>query len=398
VVRVVAFVASCAVATTAAGQALPSEPVTFGNGRVVLGGDVSAAIGAEDPGFFSYGEYDHSTLRNVRLGLAAEVRAGQRLSFLAEVRTENLDGVAPFALYVRVRPFPGRKLDIQAGRIPPTFGRFGRLAYSRQNPLVGYPLAYQYLTSIRPDALPANPAELIQMRTRGWRSSFSIGNPTPAPGVPLASALTWDTGIQATAGWKAVTATGSVTTGTLSNPLVRDDNSGRQVAARVTVAAARGLEVGSSFARGQFVSRSASSALGPFPGHDFAQTAYGADLEYAYGYLVARVEAMATEWRIPMADTGRTESLRAAAISVEGRYNLVPGVYVAARAENLGFSRVQAGDQLVPWEAPVVRVEFGIGYYLQRNLLARASLQLNERDGGRITAGRLPAAQLLYWF
>lgn len=397
-VRVVAFVASCTVATTAIAQTLPSEPITFGAGRVVLGGDVSASIGAEDPGFFSYGEYDHSTLRTLRLGLAAEVRAGERLSVLGEVRSENLDGVSPFALYVRVRPLPRRRLDIQAGRIPPTFGRFARLAYTRQNPLVGYPLAYQYLTSLRPDSLPANTTELLQMRARGWRTNFSVGNPAPAPGVPLASSLTWDTGVQVTAGWKAVTATVGATSGTLSNPLVRDDNAGKQIATRVTVAAAPGLEIGSSFARGQFVSRSAANALGAFPDDDFAQTAYGVDLEYARGYLVTKVEAILSQWRIPMADLGRTEPLGARAISVEAKYALLPGVYTAVRAEHLGFSRVQAGNVFEPWDAPVMRVEIGLGYYVQRNLLARVSLQLNERDGGRITTDRLPAAQLLYWF
>ena len=35
-------------------QALPSEPVTFADGRVTVGGDVAASIGAADPGFFNW--------------------------------------------------------------------------------------------------------------------------------------------------------------------------------------------------------------------------------------------------------------------------------------------------------------------------------------------------------
>jgi len=35
---------------------------------------------------------------------------------------------------------------------------------------------------------------------------------------------------------------------------------------------------------------------------------------------------------------------------------------------------------------------------VQRNLIAKTSLQFNRRDGGRITRSQLLAAQLLYWF
>src|SRR4029453_10231274 len=125
---VVAAVAWFSVAAAASAQTLPSEPVSFGNGRVVLGGDVAATIAPVDPGFFSYGQYDHSTMREFRIALSAQVRATRRVSLLAEVRSENLDDVSPFALYARVRPFTDRRFDIQVGRIPPTFGRFSRLA------------------------------------------------------------------------------------------------------------------------------------------------------------------------------------------------------------------------------------------------------------------------------
>jgi hypothetical protein len=385
-------------AGVARAQTLPADPITIGGGRVVLGGDVSVTASPKDKLFFAYGEYEHSTLRELRVGLSAQVRAGRRLSLLAEVRSDNLSEVSPFALYARVTPFPGRRLDVQVGRIPPTFGRFSRLAYSTQNPLVGHPLAYQYLTSLRPDALPASADELATMRGRGWRSSYTVGDPGFAPGVPLVSALRWDTGVQVTAGWRAMTATGAVTTGTLSNPRVGDDNDGRQFAGRLAVAAAPGLEIGASAARGAFATRSALDAAG-VPGMSGAdQLARGLDVEYGRGYLVTRAEAIWSEWRIPLAASGRLERLRATSLSVEGRYALLPGVYTAVRAEHLGFGDIVTTRGTVPWDAPVVRVEIGLGYSLQRNLVVRASLQLNERDTGRIASARLPAVQVHYWF
>jgi hypothetical protein len=74
-------------------------------------------------------------------------------------------------------------------------------------------------------------------------------------------------------------------------------------------------------------------------------------------------------------------------------------MFAAARAEHLAFNRIAVtGGRITEWEAPVTRVEVGGGYYLQRNLIARLSVQVNRRDGGRVRNATLPAFQLLYWF
>src|SRR5947208_664292 len=184
---VAAMVVAAGVSTRA--QTFPSEPVVLGSGRVTLGGDVSWSIAPEDTGFFNYSDYEHSTLRMLRLALAASVKAGDHLSVLAEVRSENGRHPEPYGLYLRIRPWVERNFDIQVGRVPPTFGAFPRRSYAADNPLIGYPLAYQYLTSLRPDSLPWNADELLRMRARGWLSNFSVGDVTPAHGVPLVTAF-----------------------------------------------------------------------------------------------------------------------------------------------------------------------------------------------------------------
>ncbi len=114
--------------------------------------------------------------------------------------------VKPYALYVRVRPWRDRPIDIQGGRIPPTFGAFARRDYGAGNPLIGYPLAYQYLTAVRPDALPASNEDVIRMRARGWRPSYPIGSLDVAPGMPLITAFRWDTGVQVRIGPESLNA------------------------------------------------------------------------------------------------------------------------------------------------------------------------------------------------
>src|SRR4051812_18448285 len=160
--RVLGVAVLCAAAGSASAQSLPAEPVTFGDGRVVLGGEVTAAVAPQDTGFFNYSDYEHSTLREFRAGVSLMVRATDRVAVLGEIRSENLGTPEAYALYARIRPFQRHRLDVQIGRIPPTFGSFSRQLYARDNPLIGYPLAYQYLTSLRADALPASVDELLR--------------------------------------------------------------------------------------------------------------------------------------------------------------------------------------------------------------------------------------------
>jgi hypothetical protein len=397
---VVLVLAACGAASAAGAQVLPSEPVALGGGRVVIGGNVAASIAPEDVGFFNYSDYEHSTLRELRIGLTWSVRANDHFSVLGEIRTDNFEQVTPFALFARIRPWRDRRFDIQAGRIPPTFGRFTRLVYGHDNPLIGYPLAYQYLTSLRPDALPANADELLLMRGRGWLSNFGVGNLAADRGLPLVTAFSWDTGVQVSTGWRGLDVTAAITNGSASNPRVDDDNDGKQIATRVTLRPIVGLTLGSSFSRGQFGARPLVDQVPAEHDRRFMQHAYGADLEYSRDHWVTRAEAVLSEWRIPAVGAPFVPApLRALAVSAEGRYTFLPGMYLAARAEHLAFNRIRGSTgAITEWEAPVTRVEVGGGYYLQRNLIARVSVQVNRRDGGRVRSATLPAFQLLYWF
>jgi hypothetical protein len=387
-------------ARSACAQALPAEPVSLAGGRITVGGDISASIAPEDTGFFNYTDYEHSVLRLFRVDLTTSITLSPHFAVLAEIRDENIDTLRAYAFYLRIRPWIDHAFDIQAGRIPPTFGAFARRVYAADNPLIGYPLAYQYLTSLRADALPWNADELLSMRGRGWLSSYSIGDTTPANGLPLASAFRWDTGVQLHAAARLVDATMSVTTGTVSNPRLLDDNSGPQLAGRVSARPATGLVLGVSAARGPFVSSTASrGAVGSGRDSMFTQTALGGDVEYSRDYYLLRAETVWSEWRIPEVAAPLVDRpLRALATYVEGRYKLRPDLYIAARADHLGFSDVFGSSGPQSWDAPVTRIEVGAGYSLQRNLLLKFSCQRNTRDGGRVTQATLGSAQIVYWF
>jgi hypothetical protein len=383
---------------------LAPGPVVLADGNVVIGGDISASFGSNDPGFFDYTDYEHSALRMLRVNVSAAIKAGDHLSVLGDLLTENFDSVRPYALYVRVRPWTDRDVDVQIGRVPPTFGAFSRRAYVSDNPLIGYPLAYQYLTVLRPDALPATTDELLQKRGVGWLVRYSVGDPALDHGVPLVSAFRWDTGVQVHAASRnrVIGATAAVTNGTVSSPRFGDDNGGKQIAGRIEWRPAAAVAVGTSIARGAFASDAAvaAAAAGSAHGDGFTQTAWGADVEYSRDYYLVRAETIVSAWRIPFSrQPAVRDALRAYSVSVEGRYKIQPGLYAAARFDRLGFNDIAGSAGRQSWDAPVTRFEVGGGYSILRNLVLKASFQHNDRDGGRLlAAANQVASQIVFWF
>lgn len=398
--RVFVLLAFAAFPLAAAAQSIPSGPVSAFDGRLVVGAEVVANIGdVDETAYFNYTDYEHNTLRLVRLALAANWRPTERLAFVGEVRTEDFGQPRAYAAYLRVRPWLRHALDIQVGQIPPSFGAYGRRGYqSTDNAFIGYPLAYQYLTALRPDAVPATAVDLLTMRARGWRTTYPVGSAEAAPGVPLISAFRWDTGVQAHWEGGAVDVTGGVTVGTLSDPRVEDHNDGKQLSGRLGLRPFTGLVAGVSASRGEFIADNVNTLVPNSPG-SHAQTAFGADAEYSRDHWLVRGELVWSRWNIPFAATQTTQDLDALGAWVEGRYRVTPRIVLAGRADRLTFSRFDAIAGLRPtWDAPVERFEVDAGYYLQRNLVLRFAVQYNDRNGGRVRSRTYFSGQIAYWF
>jgi hypothetical protein len=380
----------------------PDVPADTGEaGRISVGGELTATYGSEDPGFFNYATYAYDPLRNVRVVIDASMRPLRQVEVLAQVRTDGVSQARMAALYLRVRPWRARDIDLQAGRVPTAFGLFGRTAYGSDSALVGRPLPYGYLLSLRRDAVPATAADLLRMRGRGWLSNFPRGNVTPDRGLPIVNTDTWDSGVQLRLANARLSWVGAVTAGSLGSPRVDDDNGGRALSTRLTARLHPGLVFGVSAAQGAYLSRGLDDTLRD--GESTArlrQRAAGADVEFSAGRWLARAELIASRWELP-AFTGTTTTPVVTSLAAwgEGRVRLLPGLDLGLRVERLDFGDVTTPAGIQPWEAPVSRLETGVAFVPVRHARLKFAVQHNRRPlGGRVRQDTLLAAQVSVWF
>jgi hypothetical protein len=278
--------------------------------------------------------------------------------------------------------------------------------------LIGVPLAYQYLTTLRPTEIPLGVDPLLQVRGRGWLVGYPAyinADPDQAnhfdAGMPLVSSMRWDTGLQAQYERTGLGASVALTAGSLSNPRVGDDNDGKQIAGRLTWQPRPAIDLGLSLSRGAFLARAVTNQLpASTQASDFVQTAWGVDAEISSGYWTVRAEVIRSRWRLPaVGPIPLGDPLDATGLTLEGRYRVTPRVHVALRGERLGFASIRGtvdGGQPLPWDAPVSRIEVGGGFAFSRHVSSKVAWQYNRREGVSRPRGRegFLAAQVAVWF
>ena len=396
---------SLALAAAIPVSALAQDARSWLDGRLTIGGEAVVNLSPPDDGFFNYTDYSDDALRLFVGTLAGEFRLGDRAAILAEARVQNAS-VQASAWYLRLRPSKDLPLDVQVGRIPPVFGSYARKRYGADNPLIGLPLAYQYLTTIRADSIPGSADALLATRGRGWLVRYPVaeGSTEAGAGLPFASATRWDAGAQARWSAGGLEAALAVTQGSLSAPRVRDNNRGKQLAGRVTWRPPPALMIGGSGARGAFIDSDVTDALAPeYSREGYVQEALAFDAEVSWGYWLVRGEILRGRWRVPpLGSPAIVSPLGSTAAYVEGRYRLRPGLSLAARLDRLTFSRIEGllfGGQPTSWDADVSRVEAGVAWNPFRYGTVKVVGQYNERDSDRPRRREtLIATQLAVWF
>ena len=228
-------------------------------------------------------------------------------------------------------------IDIQAGRIPPTFGAFARREYGAGNPLIGYPLAYQYLTAVRPDALPASTEDVLRMRARGWRPSYPIGSLDDRArhaadhGVPVGHRRAGARRARVVQCERGADQRHAVRSAHARQQQRQADRRPAALAADRRPGARR---LGGA---GAYVADAALATATMLAGTARStQQALGVDAEYSRDHWMLRGELIWNQWQVPTL----SRTLDATSAFVEGRYKISPGVFVASRIDRLSFSEL----------------------------------------------------------
>jgi hypothetical protein len=441
----------------ASAQLFASTPVTLGGGRIVIGGQAAVSMSAPaDTAGFNDGYYAENSLRLARFAGSAEVHAGDRILIAADVQLlTDVDRsnwhFYPHRAVVQIRPAKSRALFIEAGILPPVFGGFLTRGYEA-NPLIGVPLAYQYPTDVGSrftgEYIQAGSGgggggnggvppgymvrQVVQADLQARLRGGSEGAPAPprnsAGGfdftvaaasaqtngtsgqmlvsAPIVDALGWSPGVSVRAGSGKVRLSVAVANGTLSRPRSVVGASAREISPRLEIRPVVGLVIGASVARGSFNDTAfayGTSASVTYASGRVTQTAVGTDVEYSRGYWLVRSEIIFNAWGVPAEPNGlAASSLRVTSFEAEGRYRLLPGVYAAARFDRLSFGSAQMASfpygPAVPWDADLTRVEAGIGWSIERNLMLKGVYQYTRRASAPARTAHLVSAQLLFWF
>jgi class 3 adenylate cyclase len=317
-----------------------------------------------------------------RMRLFADVFATDRIYGMLELRVDH--GEVPAAAdvearieqaFVRVAPFGGVPLRLQAGKFALPFGGWAARHHTLDDPLIRPPLAYDYRTLVSPTVVPAAAAGFL-----GWKDEATTRRPNGAPPV-WSVPYPWGAMVSAAAG--SVTAHAAVMSASPSSPPEQwSFDSDRFRAPSIVLGAAwqvvPELRVAAAFGRGPYLGDIESGLLpaGKEP-DDFVQAIWNGEVVFRRGRTTLRGEAFIDRWEVPNLD----DDPRDISWYMEGVHGLTAGLDIAARWSEIRFPTLNAGGLTGEWDHYVGRLQMGAGYRILRNTGVKIEAMLNRTSG-----------------
>lgn len=262
--------------------------------------------------------------------------------------------------FVTIFNVPDEKINFMVGKIPNLFGNFAKREFSDVNPLIGQPLMRQYRTALDWNNLWNNQEQLIlKNKRKQYRGDLPIN--ILAGATPTVYDARWDFGVELFGNVSIVEYQLAVTEGSISNPEAYQ-NDGKQFLGRIGFNPIAGLKFGFSAASNPYLSTADPQRLleeGKGKG-EYRQTAYGADLEASYRYLIVFSEFVMSRWDASV----KEGDLSNWSWYVDAKYKIHPKFYTAVRYDRMNFSKIlnPATNKKEGWDYNVKRYEAGVGY------------------------------------
>jgi hypothetical protein len=407
--RVVVFVCVLVTARGAGAQSPPSgaqdrpftEEATW---SFKLGTDAAVTLSNLESGSSNERNDRSTNLDGLWLRLYAKLAYGDKALFLVDLYSSEGESPRIFGLYGQVQPDP--RIGVRAGLIPMVVGSWQDRAYPSRQPLIGEPVPFQYLLSLRIDSIPRTTDELVDHRARGG-GAFGLAVPGKEMHVTVAYEQCWDTGVAVFGTSGRLGYQVAAMEGTPGSPVTRmrlpsrgqprDDRKGASIEGRLTYRLTDAVRIGVSAARGSYLRASVQSVLPAGASiEDYRQELAGADLRIRKGRVEAHGDYLFSRYRSPFVP----EALDAHGYSGEASLELTPGLRAAVRFSGLAFSDVRdSRGRTVAWEAPVARLEAGaVWRFYEDHVAVKAAYQRTEVKAEPRRVEDLGALQLSFHY
>jgi len=283
---------------------------------------------------------------------------------------------------VRLLDLTPLHLNIQAGKFDLPFGNLGDRRYPRRNNLFSLPLIYEYRTALPNYAYGENYYALRLGRGAGMRlldlGMYGIGAMVYGSEGILDYVF-------------------SVNSGTVSSTSYQTPNSVDDLAKiiRLAVTPMTGLTIGSAYSWGGYL---VGQYAAPPSTYEYAslntyiQKTVECDIECSRGHFVFYGECVYNVWPVPLGS--RDELFKVFGYYAEGKYTMLPRVYLALRVSGLRFGNVLLASVNQPWDDNVTEWEGGLGYFLDRNVLVKLVRRETRIQGVTVPKDHLTVLQL----
>ncbi|MGH7680529.1 MAG: hypothetical protein ACRENN_00915 [Candidatus Eiseniibacteriota bacterium] len=316
-----------------------------------------------------------SQFNSYRLRMFATAAVSDHLDFFGEALGNESVGLIPFGAYATFHPKPGTDLNLEAGLIPWPIGDWAPRSTSDKNPLVGFPLMYQYHTSLRQDVMPATTDELLSQAGEG-EEGVSFGGSGDFNGMPIVYDQWWDFGGVLIGSARPFEYSLGFVNGSPGFPSPGEDNTpGKSFMGRLGLAPLAGLRFGVSGSYGPYLNEeSVKPTLAPGQKiGSYNQVLRMADFQYSIGHADFHAEGFMNTWETPTIG-----DLRVHGGYAELKYALPRGFYVAGRYNVQRYSDVKdSTGTTMTWDADVDRLEVGGGYRITKGVTAKMVYQQN---------------------
>ena len=306
-------------------------------------------------------------------------RVNENVAGLLNARITD-DGYVRFDyLAIRLANLTPLGLNLQAGKFDLPFGNLGERRFPRKNLLFGLPVIYEYRTAL-PDHVPTE-SEILMNQGRGT-------------GIRLLDGGMYDLGVMLFGSVGVVDYALAVTSGTVSETAYGGGNSNSDLGKvfRLAITPITGFTIGGAYSWGAYLEETNKPLPRTIDVNTYNERAAEVDIEYSRGYMVLYGEGVYAAWQVPLET--HDDEFKALGFYLEGKYTVLPRLYVAMRLSGLHFGNALLGGSQQSWDSDITEWEGGMGYFLDRDVLLKLVRRETRMHGGSMPKDNLTALQL----